>query len=339
MKKYVTLKDVAEKVGLSVSAVSKILGGKDNFKEETRKQVFLAAEEIGYAPNALARSIKNSSGYHTIGFFVPNILNPFFAELVNEVEKRIAKYGYILTLCIFNDDATKMSEFLKMLIETRAVGCIVAGTRENDCEREFQAAKKFLSMVSIQADIDGIDRVDVTDEAGTYEMVSHLIESGHKDIAFLGYRFDMTILNERLNGYYKALSEHGIPIREEYILEGKHDNQSLYECTQKILELPNRPTAIHCINEFSASNAYLAIRDAGLNIPNDISVTGFDGIMISKLLTPQLTTVQDPIDLLAQIAVDMLIERINEKGEPSESKRIFVQHKLLKRDSVKIINE
>lgn len=336
-KKYVTLKDVAEKVGLSISAVSKILSGSLDFKEETRTTVFEAAQEIGYRPNALARSITNKGGYQTIGFFVPNIMNPFFAELVNEVEKRLSRHGFILMLCIFDDDATKMSKFLQMLIETRAVGCIVAGSREDECAEDFRAARSFLNMVSIQADVDGIDRVDVTDEAGTYEMISYLIKEGHQKIGFLGYRFDISVLNNRLNGYYKALRDNQLPIEEQYIIEGAHDNQTIYECTQQLLALPERPTAIHCINEFVAASAYLAIKDAGLSIPEDISVTGFDGITISKLLSPKLTTIQDPIDMLASIAVDMLVDQVEHPDQYREPKQVYVQHRFLMGDSVKSI--
>ncbi|MBS7577900.1 MULTISPECIES: LacI family DNA-binding transcriptional regulator [unclassified Enterococcus] len=334
MKEYVTLKDVAQKAGLSISSVSKILSGKDNFKAATRDRVIKIAEELGYSPNALARGVKNRSGYRTIGFFVPNILNPFFAELVNEVEKRLSRHGFILTLCIFDDDAKKMSDFLKMLIETRAEGCIIAGTREDACEAEFQQAKRFLNMVSIQADIAGIDRVDVTDEKGTEEIVNYLIGKGHRNIAFLGYRFDISVLKHRLNGYYRALKRASIPIREAYVVESEHDNQALYLSAKKLIELPNRPTAIHCINEFSASSAYLAIRDAGLRIPEDISITGFDGISISKMLLPRLTTIQDPIDLLAQIAVDMLVARIDNQDQSSDNKHIYVQHRMIENDSV-----
>ncbi|MCH4168515.1 MAG: LacI family transcriptional regulator [Streptococcaceae bacterium] len=338
MKEYVTLKDVAQKAGLSISSVSKILSGKDNFKSETRDKVIKIAEEIGYSPNALARGIKNRSGYRIIGFFVPNILNPFFAELVNEVEKRLSRHGFILTLCIFDDDAKKMSDFLKMLVETRAEGCIIAGTREDSCETEFQQAKRYLNMVSIQADIAGIDRVDVTDEKGTEEMINYLIGKGHRDIAFLGYRFDISVLSNRLNGYYRALKQAEIPIRDAYVVESKHDNQALYQSAKMLLEMPNRPTAIHCINEFSASSAYLAARDVGLKIPEDISITGFDGISISKMLMPRLTTIQDPIDLLAQIAVDMLIERINNHDQSIEKKHIYVQHRMIENDSVAQLN-
>lgn len=336
-KKYATLKDVAEKSGVSISAVSKILSGKADFKEETKNKVFSVAKEIGYAPNALARSVQKNSGYQMIGFFIPNIMNPFFAELVNEVEKRLARHGFILTLCIFNDSQEKLKRFLKMLVETRATGCIIAGTREDECEEDFQAAKRFLSMVSIQADVENVDRVDVTDEAGTYEIVSYLISKGHKKIAFLGYRFDISILKNRLAGYYRALSEHHIEVQDNYVIEGKHDPKEIYERAHQLLSSPDRPTAIHCINELVASNVYLAAKDLGLRIPEDISVTGFDGISISKLLTPQLTTIQDPVDLLAQIAVDMLMEQIEHISDVKEVKQIYIQHRFLERESVKEI--
>lgn len=333
-RKYVTLKDIANHCQLSVSTVSKILLGNSNFKEETQKLVFDAARELGYVPNALARQMVGEGSYKQIGFFVPNVLNPFFSELVYELESRLSRHHFTLMLGIFDDDPAKMTNFLKMLVETRVDGCIVAGCNITGCEAAFADAKRYLPMVSIQADVPNVDRVDVTDEEGTFEMVEYLINKGHKKIAFLGYNFDISVLKNRLDGYYRALVKHDIPINPEYVVEGAHSTVRQYQEAKKLLEAADPPTAIHCINEFTALAAYTAIQDKGLRIPEDISITGFDGLAISNSLNPRLTTIQDPIDLLASIAVDMLLTQIDGKETEQNSKQVFVRHRFLERNSV-----
>ena len=337
----ITLKDIANECCLSVSTISKILSGNDNFKQETIDLVFETAKRLGYAPNLFARSMVTKESNKIIGFFIPNILNPFFSELVNSLEKKLSKHGYLLALCIYDDNPEKMSRFINFLVEMRVDGMIFAALREETCSDVFELAKKYTSLVSIQADIDGIDRVDVTDQLGTYEMIEYLIKNGHSKIGFIGYNYKMQVLNNRRKGYLNALKDNNIPFRDDYLRDGMHHEDSGYNMTKDLMALSDPPTAIHCMNEFMATGAIRALRELNISIPDDISITAFDGLKISEILEPGLTTILDPIDLLADVAVGMMLERIEEMetGTYSNPKHIMIRHQFIERNSVKNIKE
>lgn len=334
IKSPATLRDVAAAAGVSVSTVSKIfLGQTDNFKTSTVKKVKHVAAELNYIPNALARGMVTGSNSHVVGYFVPNVMNQFFVEFVNYLEKQLSKEGYLLTLCLFDDKAELMSRYLKFLIEIRAAGAIFGSCSIPNCVGEIKSAMEYLSMVSVQCDFDYIDRVDVDDEQGTYEAVSYLISKGHRKIGFIGYRYDMTIMNLRLSGYKRALMENGIPIRGEYIKEGKHSIVSGRSQTVSLLTMDDPPTAIHCANEFMAQSVYQVIQEQGLHIPDDISVTGFDNTSIAKTLNPPLTTIEQPIEAMAQTSVNLLLEQINGRAKHNAPRHVFLPHQFIERKS------
>lgn len=337
-KKPATLLDVANRAGVSVSTVSKVLKNSGKFKPDTVKIVEEAVKELNYNPNILARGVVTGGHSPVISFFVPNIMDPFFAEFVNYVENHLREREYLLTLCFFNDDAKLMSDHLKFLMQIRAAGVIFGPCRQDECQEDIKAAQSLMRMVSVQSDIPGITRIDVTGEQGCYDMTEYLIQNGHTKIGFLGYGYEMSVMLERLKGYKRALQENGIPVNDAYIMEGKHSYEACYACTQKLLQLQERPTAIQCATEYTARAAYKAIYDMGLSIPEDISVVGFDNISIATTLYPPLTTVSQPLDQMAAVAVDKLIELIEKNGgEELQPEHIILKHKLVIRESVKSI--
>ncbi len=334
--KQPTLQDIAKACNVSVSTVSRVINKTGQIKESTAKKILQVAQEMNYAPNALARGIVTNQTNHMVGFLVPNISNPFFAEVVNYVENILSDHGYILSLCLFGDDPVKLSKFLQILTQSRASGIIVGSCREDSCKEDFAIAKTYMPIVSMQGDVDNVDRVDVTDEEGTYEIIQYLIDKGHRKIGFIGYRYDMSILYNRLQGYKRALQDNHIPINPEYICDGRHSYESGYEMASYLLELEDRPTAIHCFNEYMAQAAFDSIRDHHLKIPQDISLTGFDNIYIGRTLEPKLTTVSESMETMSKIAVDMLLARIQNQST-EEPQHIFIRHKLIIRDSVAAI--
>ena len=328
-----TIKDVAQACNVSASTVSRVLNHTGQIKEATSRRILEKAKELNYVPNGLARGIVNNSTNNMVGFLVPNISNPFFAELVGYIEKELSSHGYLLSLCLFNDDAQKLRRFLDILTQSRSAGIIVGSCNVTECREDFKKAQAYLPVISIQGDVDDVDRIDSTDFAGTCEIVNYLIHKGHRKIGFIGYRYDMTILEQRLNGYKKALTENNIPIRPEYICNGEHSYESGYQMVSNLLELPDPPTAIHCFNEFMAEAAFDSIRNHQLKIPQDISLTGYDNLQIGKMMEPPLTTVNSFPDSMSKIAVDMLLSRIHSTID-AEPQHIYLSHKLIVRDSV-----
>lgn len=335
--KKATLQDIANECGISTSAVSKILSHQPGFREETRQMVQEAVKKLNYQPNIMARSVVKKEASPIIGVFIPNVHNPFFAELVDEMEKYITKNEYILMLCLYNDDAHKLDESLKMMESFCVSGAIIACFHQEKGENRFLFNHDYMPLVSVQSDIEGIDRVDTTDKAGTKEIIQYLIDNGHTKIGFIGYQYYLSILAARRQGYMEALQDNNIPIREAYIQEGEHSKESGYQMVNHLLDLPEPPTAIHCFNELMVEGAVSAIRDRGLRIPQDISLTGFDNTIISQLTTPQITTIDNPVSLLAEISVQMILERINNQVMGSKARQIYVPHHFIKRNSVQKI--
>lgn len=332
------MQDVARASGVSLSTVSKILGGATNFKADTIKKVERAASALHYSPNAMARSIASNTNNRIIGYLVPNLFNSYYADMVTYLENYLHQHNYELTVCLFHDDATRVANYLRFLTQIRAAGVIFGSFHEPACQKDIDIAREYMSIVSIQGDVDNVDRVDVTDYDGTYEMISHLIKKGHRKIGFLGYQYEVQVLAARAKAYRDALSDNGIPYNPDYFVDYTQKPDSGYTMASQLLDLPDPPTAIHCFNEYIAPGVYNAIFDRGLKVPNDISVTAFDGIHVSESLRPQLTTVSGPNDAMAQHAVNMLLSRI-EGNAPSDAQHIMFRTSIIERASVADINK
>lgn len=332
-----TLADIAKACGVSIATVSRVINQTGKIREETAQRILKTARELNYIQNETEKSVAIPPTTNAIGFLVPNLLNPFFAELTQNISNILVQKGYILTLCVVGNDPDRIANSINMLINQRACGMIVGCIRCEKCQKHFDRGLRHMNIVSIQADIENVDRIDTTDEQGTYEIVTHLIENGHRKIGFIGYDYDISILENRLNGYRHALSDHGITVNPDYICSCEQSYESLYQTTVSLLSTKDRPTAIHCFNEFTTYAAYSAIRDMGLSIAKDISVTGFDNDYISKVLEPQLTTIDTQNEMMAKLAMNMLFDRIenNYNGDP---KHIYINHYLITRNSVKKIN-
>ena len=260
--KQPTLQDIAKACNVSVSTVSRVINKTGQIKESTAKKILQVAQEMNYAPNALARGIVTNQTNHMVGFLVPNISNPFFAEVVNYVENILSDHGYILSLCLFGDDPVKLSKFLQILTQSRASGIIVGSCREDSCKEDFAIAKTYMPIVSMQGDVDNVDRVVCQQmRKAPIEIIQYLIDKGHSKIGFIGYRYDISILYNRLQGYKRALQDNHIQINPQYICDGRHSYESGYEMASYLLELEDRPTAIHCFNEYMAQAAFDSIRD------------------------------------------------------------------------------
>jgi DNA-binding LacI/PurR family transcriptional regulator len=328
-----TLKDVSIASGVSISTVSKIFQGQtEKFKPETVRKVMDAAKELNYIPNAMARGMVTGGRSGVIGFFIPNILNPFFVELANELELRLVEKGYILSLCLYNDNVQLMKKYINFLLENRATGAIFGPAPLPHCEEEIEKARRHLAMISIQCDLPDIDRIDINNEQASYEIVSHLIRLGHRKISFVGYQYNMSVNGDRLKGYKRALTENNIPIKEEYILSTRHSDEYTRILTRELMSLPDPPSAIQCCNEFTAFSVIRELNSMNIKVPNDVSITAIDNIPISRVINPPLTTISQPIDKMAQTAITLFLDRIDNNYH-GKARSIVLPHDLIIRSS------
>ncbi|MGE5614919.1 MAG: LacI family DNA-binding transcriptional regulator [Bacillota bacterium] len=306
--KNITIKDIAKKANVGVSTVSRVLNSSAPVSKQTKKKVLMAIEQMNYIPNEMARGLvkRNSK---SIAFMIPEIQNPFYPEILQSIEEVTSKHGFSLSIYITNQDPNKEKYYLDEMYARRMSGVIIICTSIQD--KEFiKKVQQRMEILSIHADIDDVDYIDTDSRKGTREIVNYLISLGHTKIGFIGYRFNITALNNRLMGYMDALKEHNIPVNPEYIIEGLALENPGYNTAKRLLQLKDRPTAIHCFNEYVACGAYAAIKEAKLRIPEDISITGYDNLKITGLLSPSLTTVAQPIATMGRIASEMLIKNI-----------------------------
>ncbi len=329
-----TIKDVARLAGVSTTTVSHVLNKTRFVAENTAVKVWKAVEQLNYAPSAVARSLKCNST-RTIGMLVTKSNNPYLAEVVHGVEAYCYNQGYTLILCNTEGDVDKQKNYLRMLSEKRVDGLLVMCTDINEDLIELLEKKQELPMVVMQleTDIDKIDCIHDNAELGGYLATKHLIDKGHIKIACISGQLDRSTCLLRLAGYKKALAEANITFNPAFIFEADFECESAVKATKAILALSERPTAVFCFNDIMALAAISTFRQANLDIPNDVSVVGYDNIDLAAFFSPPLTTVHQPKNRLGKNAIIMLLERINNKEKKQQI--IQMQPELIERQSVK----
>lgn len=327
-----TIKDIAKMVGVSIGTVSRAMNGTGYVGDETRKKIMKIIEETGFRPNAAAVSmkIKKSS---TVGVIVPEINNPFLSELVVAIEDILSRQNLSILLCNSRYQMDKEIRFIEDLLRRNAEGLIFVSSELQD-EKIIKKIRKSLKTVTIGSRIAGFDCVNLTDWQTSFEMTEYLISLGHRKIACIGSNSISRPTMERLRGYIDALARNGIARREEYILTAQESINTGYVRAKQLLELSEPPTAIFAINDFYAINAYVAVREKGLRVGADVSIAGFDDIVMASLVNPPLTTVRCSTSTLAELATDLLLKRIRET-EQEEDREVLLSAQIVKRESTR----
>ena len=329
-KRSVTIQDVATAAGVSVSTVSRVLNDKGDTAPETYQRVKTVIADMGYASSLAARSMR-SLRTHVIGLIMPDAGEPFPIEVMKGVNRAIAALEYDLLIYTCGDSrkhftADRERKFVSLLNNSITDGVVVI----------TPAATHFNTNAPVVAvdphyEISEYPAVISTNREGATEAMKYLIDLGHRRIGFISGRKDLISANRRLLGYQESLMQAGIPIDPDLIVEGDFTAGAGYRCTRQLLSLTPPPTAIFAANDQSALGAYQAAQEAGLSIPADLSIIGFDNIPDAAQAKPGLTTVDQFIQEMGKIAIGMLIKLI--EGEPLESKIIKTTTRLVVRDS------
>lgn len=333
-KKQTTLSDIAEAVGVATMTVSRVVSGDGYVSEETREKVLKAIKELNYRRNGLARSLKRQFT-ETVGLVLGDISNPYSTELARAVRETLLEQGFNLFICISESGAKEDVIAFESLANHSVDGIIVA-TRSNEAGDRYLSdlVETNVPVVAIGRDLAhiNIDFVSPDNLKGGFDATQHLIDLGHKRIAFIGANLRTGSNLKRLQGYIDALKQHGIPVDERLITgrsEGIADEVGYsteeigFEGMKRLLSLPEPPTAVFARNDFTAIGAMRAINEAGLKIPSDIAIVGFDDIPLAARMSPSLTTVRQPMRAEGQIAAAMLLERITGKANISRRERIL----------------
>jgi len=310
----VTIKDVARACGVAPSTVSNALSGSGYVRDETRAQVLAAAERLGYRASSVARGLRLQRSW-SVGLLVADIANPWFPELVRGVEDVLWSAQINLVLCNTDYQPEKEDAYLNHLIDKHVDGLILASTgSESPAVPRLQAEGVPLVMLNRRHSAFATDYVGMDNWGGVAAAVAHLVGLGHRRIGFIAGRVSSSAAVERREGYLAAMAEHFGSAPPELIMQGDYSIVSGFEATRKLLALAAPPTAIVSANDFMAYGALDAIARAGLSVPMDISVTGFDDIFVSGLSLIQLTTVRPPTWKLGATAAELLLKRVGRKS-------------------------
>jgi LacI family transcriptional regulator len=330
--KRVTIKEVAKRAGVSTGTVSRFIGKSGYVGPESKERIARAIRELHYVPSTTARNMINNNS-QIIGIAVPEINNPFLADLVVRIEAGLSKKNYSIMLCNTGYNTRKTENFIDDLIMRNADGIVMIATNISD-EKTLGKIKKFIHGVIVGQKILNFDSINFDDNKSAYDIATHLIGLGHRKIACIGFHINSSQTIERREGVKRALDDHDIPVRYEYFMgydgteirtpEYDDAKNAGYVYSKCLLELDEPPTAIVAINDFYAIGAYEAICEKGLKVGEDISVTGFDDISMAKFMTPSLTTVNCSTQTMANLAVEFLMRKIFGDADGDETERTFL---------------
>lgn len=328
----VTIKDIARLAQVSHTTVSRALNDSPLINSETKEKIKQLAQELGYSPNFNAKSLVMDRSYN-IGLFFSTVQTGtsagFFYETVRGVNA-VVKEGYNLVVRGIDDYKTTYRSIHRKSFD----GVIVMSQSANDDAFLRHLSEAGIPHVVLNRKVEGLQVVNILsdDAQGVYKAVRHMVKIGHRRIAIIEGSEMFHSTGERKEGYLRALAESGIGLVNGYQVRGNYDVKSGYSAMSKLLKLTPRPTAVFCMNDDMAVGAMKAVHDAGLKVPEDVSVGGFDDSMFSAYLSPALTTVKRPIEEISRQGAAMLMESIRQKRMDPET--IYLRTELMIRESV-----
>jgi LacI family transcriptional regulator len=326
-----TIKHVAARAGVSFTTVSHVLNGTRRVSDSARERVERAVAEMGYAPSAVARALKMSETC-ILGVLVPNITNPFFAELTRGIEDCCRRTDYSVFLCNSDDDPERQSRYLQTLLERRVDGLLMAAAAGDAAALVQRLAPMRVPTVVVERDVPGLaaDLVRVDHEGGARLAVEHLLSLGHRRIACLAGPSGFAVSRARTAGWRAALADATITPEPGWLLEGDFSAAAGHALASQLLDR-GAATAIFAGNDLLAIGALRAAAERGVAVPGALSVIGFDGIDLGAYAYPALTTVGHPIRALGEAAAEVLIERIG--TGPTARREVVLPAQLLMRES------
>lgn len=327
------IKDVAKKAGVSVSTVSHVINKTRFVNEQTQAKVLATMENLQYHPNSIARSLRRKDKRtHTIGLLIPDSTNPFFAEVLKGVEDVSFGAGFNVFLCNSDGNPQKETDYIEALLRKQIDGIILVSAGIDPNFNEYISQRK-IPLIIVDREIEGINfnSVMIDNHIGGYLATSYLTKLGHRRIGCITGPSVLTPSAYRIQGYRQALEEKSITLDHSLIIQGDFRAQSGRLATKQILTLTVPPTAIFACNDMMAVGAIRAIYEAGLKVPDDISVIGFDDILLASFIVPSLTTISQPSHEMGLLAAELVIKQIQNPQSPPQ--HIILSPSLIIRDS------
>jgi len=330
-----TIKDIAEKVGRSITTVSRALADYDDVSPRTRELVRRVANEMGYIPNFTAQHLQKQQS-DILGLILPTysprFSDPFFSEFIAGIGNKASFFDYDILVLTRAPGESELQAYKKKVQSRQVDGFIIVRTRQQDPRIDYlrEAGFPFVSFGRTQEPVN-FPFVDEDSEFGMRLVINHLYELGHTQIGCIYPPKELNFTTHRLAGVRTRMKELGLKVREEWMIQGDLTQESGYDVTNKLLDMPQKPTAIVCCNDLMAFGAMSAIQNSGLIVGKDISVTGFDNIPMAQHSHPSLTTLTQPIYQIGSLVCEMLIKII--RKEPVEESQRILKPELIVRKS------
>lgn len=326
--------DVAEKAGVSLGTVSRVINNDAHVAPETRERVTMVVREMGYVANRQARSLKGSKT-NVIGVLVPDLGTGYIGEIMRGIDSELALSQLDLMLFTTHRAAIKEANYVANMVQGMVDGLLVVLPR-NPTDYTGSLTRRNFPFVLIdhQGTGEPCPAVGATNWQGAYNATEYLIKLGHRRIGFITGSMDLGCAIDRLDGYRSALRTHHIPEALELIYEGDFNQPDGYAGASVLLDLDSPPTTIFASNDVMAMGVMDAVRNRKMYIPEDISVLGFDNIPQSAMVFPPLTTVQQPLEQMGRVATQMLLDIL--KNPDKNVERIELPTELIVRDSTSV---
>ncbi|MFE4431004.1 LacI family DNA-binding transcriptional regulator [Peribacillus butanolivorans] len=331
-KGRVTLQQVAKHAGVSTSTASLIVRNNPRISEATRKKVLKSMRELGYVYDRIAANLRSQSS-DTVGIIITDISNTFFSEFLIGVHDALEEVGYTVLLGTTFDSVTKQDQLLSTMLEHRVGGLIICPVSESTQEtinRLNEIDTPFVLAVRELPEVNS-DYVGINYPEGARIAVNHLIEKGHKRIAFLGGIRESSTWIERMEGYREALSKAGLEVDESLMIDSAPTREGGLEAVFKVLNNPDPPTAIFCFSDLIAFGVMQGLRMKGLIPGQDIDIVGFDNVPVAEIYHPPLTTVSSFPQRIGKEAANLLHQKM--VNIDHEQQRIILNPELIIRES------
>lgn len=320
--------EIARLAGVSQSTVSRVLNGSSRVSAETRERVLAVIAEQHYVPNVLARSLVTQRS-NAIGLVVSNITNQFYPELIDAICNIAMGHDFNVILCNTRQDLDRQREYLRLLIEQRVAGIIVTSTMmESPYVADLVQQRYPIVLVNRYLAEIASDAVLIDNADGARKAIAHLISLGHTRIAYVGGLDGTTTNRDRECGYRAALDDAGLSLRSDYELAGDYTVASARAAAERFMALDDRPTAALCADDGTALGFIDGLYDAGLSVPSDCAVIGFDDVDVASHRLIGLTTIRQPVAKMADEAMALLLARMDGAG-PVGPRRIVLEAELV----------
>ncbi|NEW09292.1 LacI family transcriptional regulator [Paenibacillus sp. SYP-B3998] len=322
-----TIYDVAKEAGVSIATISNAIHGKGKMSKERRAHILDIVDRLQYQPSMIASALTGKRTY-TIGLLIPDIANPFFAEIARAVENRARQLGYSVIICSTDHNHERVESYIHLLLQKRIDGLVI-GTGLENVELLAPLLTEAIPVAFIARDCisDAVHKVIVDDYLGGRLAARHLLDRGHRRIAVLSEKHN----GERVRGFRQALEAEGLELPDELVQTCDYRIEDGKRAAANWLAHANRPTALFCCNDLSAIGALQAARENGISVPGELSIVSFDNTLLAAVSAPSLTTIAQPIEQMGKLVIDMLVKEL--QMSTGDKQRIVLSPELIIRES------